>query len=224
MPPSERRFWSDQLFNTLADKVLCFLKPFQRSYPRRNSRRREGQKEQGGHRRDTCSVASDSIGLCLFTPLPARGRFSLIHVPLQSGKTKSDQEPQLNQVEINNIGKLFDRIRKQPTNPHQFTFMGESYQARREKCISQEPHIRGAVCFSGLKYNPDVSRPLMSAELSVFPDSQYSLAPQPPFPPAHSLFVCLRNGLQLFVASEHWQQPHAKRFSMSFADSTKFSS
>lgn len=141
----------------MADKVLCFLKAFQKSYSRRNSRRREGQKEQGGHRRDTCSVASDSIGLCPFAPLPTAGRCSLIHVPLQSGKTKSDQEPQFNQVEINNIGKMFDKIRRQPADPHQFTFMGENYQARREKCISQEPHMRGAVCISGLKYDPDVS-------------------------------------------------------------------
>jgi hypothetical protein len=93
---------------------------------------------------------------------------------LQPGRTKGGQEPPFDQVEINNIGKLFEQIRRQPKDLEPFNFMGESYRPKEEQCVSQEPHMRGAVCFSGLKYNAEVSRRLITAKLLIFLGPQYS--------------------------------------------------
>lgn len=91
----------------------------------------------------------------------------------------------MDQVEIDNIGKVFDLIRRQPAGQKpaavSFTFRNEEYQAKKEECVSRGAHTRGAVCFSGSKHR--VSRNLTFAGLPA--SLATSQCEEPLVPPEH---------------------------------------
>lgn len=108
---------------------------------------------------------------CPYPPRLASGGYSLTPcVKIQPGKARSDKGPKVDQNEIDNTGKVFDSIRRQPADRKaaavSFTFRGEEYHAKKEECISRGAHVRGAVCFSGSKHS--VSRPLISGGTPAF--------------------------------------------------------
>lgn len=86
---------------------------------------------------------------------------------LQPGRAKVENQPKTDQAEIDNIGRVFDLIRRQPADRRHaavgFMFRGEEYLAKKEECVSRGAHVKGAVCFSGSKDN--VSRRPTFAEL-----------------------------------------------------------